>query len=329
MKLSRRDLNRCALGLASLLAADRLSARARNDLLTVLVPQPAGGVTDAFARAVAPALGRALDKVAVVVNLPGASGSIAAQHLLAAPPDGLSLMVGSPSETVLAPLSLRAVHYQAQDFRLLGLINDAPLALYAHHGLAAHDLDGLVALARASGAGPLSYGSTGQGSLFHLLTMTLLKACGVQATHVPYRGGLPLVQDLQAGHIHFALLPVDALLGQLVQGGRIRVLGVSAAQRLARFPEAARFDDSRAAPNWGHHHIWVGALVPATLKPALVQRLHQALNQALAEPAVGQAIEAAGGRVPAVLSLAEAARRYAADSAELRALAQTVQLPRL
>lgn len=328
MTLSRRALALSALGAASLAAAPRLHASSRADALTVLVPQPAGGVTDAFARALAPALARGLGRVAVVENLAGASGSIAANRLLAAPADGTTVMVGSPSETVLAPLTLNSVQYQPTDFRLLGLINDSPLALYARSGLPAQDLDGLIALARQAGARPLNYGSTGQGSLFHLLIETLLAGAGVKATHVPYRGGMPMLTDLQAGNIDFTLLPVDALLGQVVAGGRIKVLGVSSAQRLPRFPAAATFDESQAAPRLGHPSIWVGLLVSAALSEGLSARLHQALVEALADPRVLQGIEASGGSVPAPLSLQDAARRYAADITKLHALAQAARVAR-
>lgn len=328
MTLSRRALALSAVGLASLAAAPRLRAQARGDTLTVLVAQPAGGVTDAFARALAPALGRGLGRTPVVENVAGASGSIAANRLLAARPDGFTLLVGSPSETVLAPLTLRAVHYQPTDFRLLGLVNRSPLALYARSGLPADDLDGLLALARQAGAGPLTYGSTGQGSLFHLITETLLSATGVKATHVPYRGGMPMLVDLQAGNIDFTLLPVDALLDKVVEGGRIKVLGVSSAQRLQRFPGAATFDESRAAPPIGHPSIWVGLLVSAALSEGLCAHLHQVLGEALADPEVLKGIEASGGSVPTPLSLADAAQLYAADTTKLRALVRAAQVPR-
>ena len=221
MNISRRAFALSGLGAASLAAvAPCARAQTRTGDLTLLVAQPAGGITDAFARAVAPALGHALGRVAVVENVTGASGSIAASKRLAAVPEGTTLFVGSPSETVLAPLTLRAVRYKPQDFRLLGLINDSPLALYARGDLPANDLDELVALARRAGDRTLSYGSTGQGSMFHLVTVRLLSTTGIQATHVPYRGGGPMLTDLQGGRIDFAILPVDALLASMVAGGR-------------------------------------------------------------------------------------------------------------
>lgn len=326
MNPSRRAFALSGMSAASLAAVPCVGALARAQPLSVLVAQPAGGVTDAFARALAPALGRGLGRVPVVENVTGASGSIAANRLLAAAHDGSTLFIGSPSETVLAPLTLRAVRYRPSDFRLLGLVNDSPLALYARTGLQADNLGALVALARQGGERPLSYGSTGQGSLFHLVTEMLLSSAGIQATHVPYRGGMPMLADLRSGAIDFTVLPVDALLGSLVAEGRMKVLGVSSAQRLGRFPAAPTFDESRLAPGLGHPSIWVGVLVPAAMDQGLSARLHQVVVQALGSAEVGHAVQAVGGRVPPRLSLPQAERFYAADAVKLQALAQAARV---
>lgn len=324
MNISRRAFTLSGIGTASLIAAPRLRAHTRTGNLTILVAQPAGGVTDAFARAIAPALGRGLGRVAVVENVAGASGSIAANRLLAAVPDGSTLFVGSSSETILAPLTLRAVQYKPTDFRLLGLLNDSPLALYARSDLPANSLDELVALARKSGDRPLSYGSTGQGSMFHLVTEMLLSATSTKATHVPYRGGMPMLTDLQGGTIDFTILPVDALLASMVAGGRMKVLGVSSAQRLERFPAAATFDESRSAPALGRPSIWVGLLAPAAMSDSV--QLHQVVTDALGDANVRKAIADAGGVVPSPMSLANAARFYAADTLKLQALVKAAHV---
>lgn len=326
MNISRRAFAQSAMGIVALPTSAGLRAQTRTARLTILVAQPAGGVTDAFARAIAPALGRGLGRVAVVENVTGASGSIAASRLLASEPDGSTLFVGSPSETVLAPLSLRAVRYKSTDFRLLGLINDSPLALYARRDLPANTLDELVALARKRAGEPLRYGSTGHGSLFNLVTETLLSATDIKAMHVPYRGGMPMLTDLQGGTIDFALLPVDALLGSMVAGGRMKVLGVSSAQRLPRFPAAETFDESRSAPAFGHRGIWVGLLVPATTSESTSLQLHQITTDALGSADVSNAIDAAGGSVPPRMSLADTERFYLADATQLQALASAARV---
>ena len=326
MTLTRRAFTLSGLGTASLSAASNVRAGSRPGTLRILVAQPAGGVTDAFARAVAPELGRRLGGDAVVENLPGASGSIAASHLLSAAPDGTTIFVGSPSETLLAPLMLRAVRYKPTAFRLLGLINDSPLALYARHDLPANNLDELVAFARKRGGQPLNYGSTGQGSLFHLVTETLLSTTGIKATHVPYRGGMPMLNDLRGGSIDFTVLPVDALLDNTVAAGHIKVLGVFAEQRLARFPTAPTVAEGRWAKGVVESSIWVGLLVSAAVSDTTSARLHTAVTETLADTEVRRAINAVGGSVPARMSLREAERFYASDAMKLRALVKAAQV---
>lgn len=312
--------------LGSSVVSFALGAQTLEKKLTILVPQPAGGVTDAFARAIAPALGRSLGRTAVVENVAGASGSIAANRLLAAVPDGDTVLVGSPSETVLAPLTLRSVQYRATDFRLLGLINSSPLALYARGDLPARNLDELVALGRRAGDKLLSFGTTGLGSLFHLLTERLLSSTGMNAVHVPYRGGMPMLMDLQSGVIDFAMLPVDALLERMVAGGKIKVLGVASAQSIPRFPEAASFDESKSAPRFGHPTIWVGLLIPAALNAGISAHLHKAAMDTFSDAEVRETIRRIGGAIPSPMSMADAGRFYAADAAKLQALAKAARV---
>lgn len=320
MNITRRAFS--ILGPASISTA--LGARERR--LTVIVAQPAGGVTDAFARAVAPVLARELGRVAVIENIAGASGSIAARKLLTSELDGGTVFVGSPSETLLAPLTLRSVRYRATDFRLLGLLNSSPLALYASGHLPVGSLDELVSLAMHPSAPRLSFGSTGLGSLFHLVTARLLSSTGMKATHVPYRGGMPMLMDLQSGTIDFAMLPVDSLLEQMVLSKKLKVLGVTSAQRLPRFPRAAAFNESRSAPRFGHPTIWVGLLIPTALNARLCIQMHGATMNALSSTEVQQAIHKAGGAIPPIMTLPEAARLYAADTLKLQALARTVHI---
>ncbi|WP_137922277.1 tripartite tricarboxylate transporter substrate binding protein [Hydrogenophaga sp. 2FB] len=326
MTITRRVFTLSGLASASLPAVSETRAPSRTGPLRILVAQPAGGVTDAFARAVAPELGRRLGSTAVVENMPGASGSIAASHLLNAPADGTTILVGSPSETVLAPLMLRAVRYQPTDFRLLGLINRSPLALYARSDLPANSLDELITLAHQRAKHALNYGSTGQGSLFHLVTETLLSATGSTATHVPYRGGVPMLNDLRAGRIDFTVLPVDALLDNMVAAGQMKVLSVFSAQRLARFPQVATVAEGPWATGIAQPGIWVGLLVPASVSDTISAQLHTAAIEALADAQVRRAIGNAGGSVPPPMSLQEAGRFYAADEMKLRSLVKAARV---
>ncbi len=319
MQITRRQLTLSAL------TTLYTGAWAQSGNLTVIVPQPAGGVTDVFTRAVAPALGRALGRTAVVDNVAGASGSLAANKLLSAPVDGGTVLVASSSETILNPLTVAAVKYKTSDFRLLGLINNSPLALYARHDLPANNLDELVALAKKSDK-PLTYGSTGQGSMFHLVGEQLTTTTGIKALHVPYRGGMPMLTDLQGGTIDFTILTVDALLGSMVAGGKMKCIGVMSPKRLERFPNAATFLESKSAPNFGHPSIWLALMVPSSMPESLVATMHKAAVEALGNADVKKAIDAAGGSIPSTMSLAELTSYYQADAVKLQAVAKAANV---
>lgn len=319
MHLTRRQLSLAAL------ATLGGNAWAQKGNLTVVVPQPAGGLTDTFARAVAPALGRALERNAIVANIPGASGALAANKVLSAPTDGSIVLVATSSVTTLNPLTLAPVKYKASDFRLLGLINSSPMALFARKDLPANSLDELVALAKKSEK-PLVYGSTGLGTVFHLLTEQLLNMTGMKALHVPYRGGMPMLTDLMGGTIDFTLLTVDALVGGMVAGGRIKCLGVMSPKRQERFPNAATFLESKSAPQFGHPTIWQAVIVPSSMPETMTQTVHKATLEALASTEVQKEVEVAGGKVPPPMNLAELASYYQADAVKLQALVKAANL---
>lgn len=328
MTFTRRTFALSAFGGGAMVKTHPVDAQAgpRPRPLTLLVAQPAGGVTDAFARALAPALARELGRAAWVENLPGASGTLAARRLLAAAPDASTLFVGSSSEAVLAPLTLKLAQYRSSDFRLLGVINDSPLALYARSDLPANNFNALIAQARSRGLRkPLSFGSPGQGSLFHLVAHLLMARHGVQALHVPYRGGMPLLNDLQGGFIDFAVLSIDSLLGERVEAGQLKLLAVSAAHQRPPFKDAPTFGWDLSPPAARLPSIWVGLLASARASNTTTALLHQAAARALADLEVRKAVERAGGVIPASRSLAEIDRFYGADDARLRALVKAAK----
>jgi tripartite-type tricarboxylate transporter receptor subunit TctC len=143
--------------------------------VTLLVPYPAGGLSDVIARMVEKPFAKASGQMAIVDNLGGASGSIAAQKVLNAPADGQIVYQGSPNELILAPLAMQTVKYKSEDWRMVQVIGSFPMAVLARKGLSANNIDELVALAKkASAEGkPLTYASVGIGSLYHLAASNL------------------------------------------------------------------------------------------------------------------------------------------------------------
>ena len=174
--------------------------------VNLMVPYPAGGPSDATARIFTVPLGKALGQQVVVENLGGVSGAMAAQKVLAAPADGYYLFQGSPNEIILAPLANAAVKLKAEDFRMVHPVAEAVMVFVARKDLPANSVDELIALARKSPDKPLSYGSVGIGSLYHLILEKVQLDTGVKLMHAPYKGNAPLLQDIGGGQVDFAAL---------------------------------------------------------------------------------------------------------------------------
>ncbi len=294
--------------------------------VSLVVPYPAGGASDVLARAFAPAFAKALERVVVVENLSGASGSIGATKVARGAADGSLVLVGSPTETILAPLTIKGLAYSAGDFKLLGILYTAPMALYGRPGLKADSIDELSAMAKRVGSAPINYGSPGTGSHYHIVTENLRKAIALDATHVPYRGGAPMLQDLMAGTIDLAVLPVDNVLGSLVDGGKIKVLGVAAPQRALRYPTTPTFDESAAARGFGYPGVWVGIFLPQRTPDAVTAQWHQAVLEVLGQEPTRHALASTGGFVPQALAWRPAQAFYAEQTRLLTAMARTANV---
>lgn len=298
--------------------------------VSLMVPYPAGGLSDAIARLVERPLGQALGRMVIVENLGGAGGSIGAQKVLGAPADGTLVYQGSPNELILAPLAMQTVRYKAEDFRFVQMIGSFPLALLVRRGLPVNSVDELVAHARKQAAAgkPLTYGSVGVGSLYHVLGAHFAEQAGAEMTHVPYKGLAPLMQDMAGDLVDVALVVVGEQQVALAEQGRLKLLATLApkgrveAEFLRKFPN---IHDSKSIKEFAFN-TWTGYFVRKDTPEQVVEALHKALVATLGDPAVKAQLEKIGGSVPAPMSLAQAAQEYQAQTARYRAIARSIKL---
>lgn len=310
--MKRRTLLAAAAALGAATVA-RAQAPAIPSVLTLMVPFPAGGVSDLYARAVAPRMAKELHCTVIVENLAGASGSIAVSKALART-GGDMLVVGSPTELILAPAMLQSARYKPADFRPLGLLSRSSLALYARADLPANNVDELVAWAKANPDKPLSYGSVGIGSIYHLAGQAFADAVGVPMNHVPYKGGAPLLQDLAGGHIDLVLLPANGDMAGRVATGKPKVLAVAGSTRSPVFPNVPTFAESRSLARFTTADSWVGLFIPAAAPAPLTQAIGHAVQVAMADPEVQRQLQAQSGvPLPAPLPAPQLAAFYAAE----------------
>jgi tripartite-type tricarboxylate transporter receptor subunit TctC len=296
-----------------------------NKAVGLMVPYPAGGPSDAIARIFNVSLAKELGQQVLVENLGGVSGALAAQKVLAAPADGYLVFQGSPNEVILAPLANAAVKLKAEDFRLVHPVADAVMVFVTRKDLPVNNVDDLIALARKSADKPLSYGSVGVGSLYHLIVENVQSETGVKLTHVPYKGNAPLLQDLGGGQVDFAVLVYSAAMGALADQGRLKVIGQLGAQRSELLKNLPTVSEGQALKHFAYK-IWTGFMVAKSTPEDVVNRLHAAIGRTLRDPSVRAQLAAQTQHPSAPMTLAESAKFFETETARYRSIAKQINL---
>ena len=295
--------------------------------VNLMVPYPAGGLSDVLARLVNVPLGKQLNQPVIVENLGGVSGAIAAQKVLNAPADGYYLFQGSPNELILSPLANAAVKFKSEDFRLVQMIGAAQIAFLARKDIPANSVDEFLDYARkmAKEGKPVTYASVGPGSFYHLLGEHLSKVTGIEMTHVPYKGGAPANQDLIGGQVDIYLAPFGKNYVDLQKEGRIKILAMLNKDRLESVKQYPAITESKQLKNF-EFSIWTGYFVKKDTPEAVVQTLHKALTETLNDAGVRAGLETNSLLVAKPLPLSELNKVYTDGTAQFRAIAKSINL---
>ena len=230
-----------------------------------------------------------LGQTVVVDNRAGAGGSIGTAAIAKAPPDGYTIGIGTASTLAINPAAYRNLPFDVLNhLSPIGNIAEVPNIMSVHPSVPAADMAAFIALARAR-PGKLSYASPGHGSVGHLLGEQFKLATGIDLLHVPYRGMGPALNDAVAGQVQviFDNLPTSLAL---VQGGKLRALGVSGLKRAPPLPDVPTFGELRLdAINW---MAFFGLIAPKGMPDPIVRRLNAALVKVLAMPDVRSRLSA-------------------------------------
>ena len=270
-----------ALALSGLSANPALSQDYPNRPVNFVVPFAPGGGTDVLGRLLGQKLGERFGKPFVVENRPGAGTLTAAMQVAKSAPDGHTIMMATSSTMAINVTLYKQLPYDpGKDLALSALICSVPFVLVVNPDLPVNSVADLVNLAKER---PLSYGSGGPGAFHHLMGELFKTTFGVPMTHVPYRGSLPALNDLVAGHIQLMFSDM-APAYPLVQAGKVRALGVTTAQRVASAPEIPPLAEVGIAGfDWA---AWQSVAVPGGTPKDIVGKLNAAVNAAIAEPDV-------------------------------------------
>jgi tripartite-type tricarboxylate transporter receptor subunit TctC len=247
----------------------------------LVVPFPAGGNTDIYARAIAQKLGELLGQRVLIDNRPGAGGSIGGQFVARSAPDGYTLIAGTTSTFGIGPNLYRKAPYDpVRDFTPVILTSLAQNMLVVHPSVPARTVPQLIALARAH-PGKLNFASAGVGSSSHVAGELFKSLAKIEMTHIPYKGTTLAVIDLLSGHVDMIF---DSLATALppVRAGRLRALAVTGARRFELMPELPTVSEA-GVPNY-EVSAWIGILAPAQAPRDVVMRLNGELNKVLQMP---------------------------------------------
>ena len=295
--------------------------------VSLMVPYPAGGLSDVIARTVNNTLSKNFGQPVIVENLGGASGSIAAQKVLNAPSDGQIIFQGSPNELILAPLAISAVKFKSEDFRLVQMIATAQIGFLARKDLPVNNVDEFLEYARkeAQAGRPITYASVGPGSFYHLLGEHLSKTTNIPMTHVPYKGSAPANQDLLGGQVDIFLAPFGKSYEELQKQGKLKVLAMLNSERLESVKDYPAITESKSLKNFTFN-IWTGYFVKKDTPEPIVQVIHTAITDSLTDPAVRSGLEANSQLVAKTLSLQAVGKAYTDGTAQFRAIAKSINL---
>ena len=269
--MERRTFILAATGALGVSHFSRASAQSlTGKSIRLIVPFPAGGPTDIVARPLAQLLGDALGASVIIDNRGGAGGSVGADAVAKAPPDGLTLLMATVGTHAINPSLYKKLPYDpVRDFTPVSLVAAAPVAIVVHPSLPADSIASLVALARRS-PGKLTYGSAGNGTPGHLTGVMFRAATGIDIQHVPYKGSAPAVTDLLGGQIQMMFDPLQSVLPH-IQSGKLRALAVSSTTRSVVLPQLPAIADS-GYPGF-ESTAWWGVYAPAGLPAPLLAQL--------------------------------------------------------
>ena len=259
--------------------------------VTLVVPFPPGGPTDAMARTLAAEMKDRLGQPVIVENRAGAGGNIGAEYVARATPDGQTLLFGTSGPLAINASLYRKVSYDpVKSFAPVIQVGHLPNILVVNPSVPAKNVKELVAYAKAN-PGKLSYASSGNGASSHLAGVLFNASAGVELQHIPYKGTGPALNDLLGGQVSMSFTDVLTAL-PYVKAGRLRALGVTTAQRSQAMPEVPTVAE-QGVPGYDVS-VFFGIVAPAGTPPERVAKLNQAFIEVLDAPKVKQLFASQG-----------------------------------
>ncbi len=275
---NRPRLTICLLALTALAGAPLNAQDYPARPVRVIVPFSPGGAVDGPMRIIAQELGKRWGRQVIVENKPGAGATIGSELVARSLPDGYTLLLASQTNAISATLYPKLSYDPIEDFAPISLIGREPGVLVVHPSLPVKTLREFVAYVNER-PGQIDYASSGNGSGQHLFMARLASMTGMKMNHIPYRGSGQATTDLLGGQVPVSIPGTAGMVGH-IKAGKLRPLAVTGTSRSAQLPEVPTVNESGVA---GYSaYIWMGLLAPKGTPPAIIDKIHRDLQQALA-----------------------------------------------
>ena len=258
--------------------------------ISLIVPNPPGGLVDTSARLVSDPLSQILHQTVIVDNKPGGSGNVAYQQVAKGAKDGYSILVSYSGYHVANPILQDKLPWSLKDLTPVGLITVATNVIAVHPSLPVNNLKEFIAYAKAN-PGKLNYASQGNGSVSHIGTEIFKQQTGVDMVHVPYKGSGAAIQDVLAGQVQVFITTPPSVMGH-VQTGKLKALAVTGQSRHPMMPTVPTVAEA-GLPGF-QLESWVALYVAAGTPPNIIEKLSQSVKAGLELPEVKQRADAAG-----------------------------------
>ena len=256
-----------------------------NKPVTIVMPFPAGSVTDVLARLLAVKLQKKWGQPFIVKNQAGAAGNIGAEAVSRAAPDGYTLLLTPPPPLVINKSLYAKLNYDPEAFEPVALIVTWPNVLLVNPKAGVNSIQELVALAKAR-PNRLNYASNGSGTTPHLTAELFKSMAGVEIVHVPYKGAAPALSDLLAGQVEMAFIDLSSTL-PLIRDNKLRALAVASEKRSAMLPNIPSM--SELLPGFVSIS-WAGMVAPAGTPSSITNKLSAAITEILAQSDVSRSL---------------------------------------
>lgn len=279
-----------------------------NRALRIIVPYPAGGQTDIFARLIADSLKQQFDKPAVVENRPGAGTTLGANAAAKSPPDGYTLLIAAASATAIAPLTIKNVNFDPRQITPITLVAKVPYILVASKGFAPNTMAEFLAYAKAH-PGKVNWATHGMGAAQHLTGEMFARAAGINITAIHYQGSAPGTLDMVGGRVDIMFDGAGTGLAN-VKSGQLKAIAMGSDKRVPSAPDLPTWKEAGVPAS---AYTWFGMFVPLGTPAPIMDKLHAALSEAINGKAYKDRMAAAEGEIPS-MSIAET-KRFVDDDA--------------